>query len=235
MSEDAELQLPTYPQLVRTLSRIAQEKSEWAGLPIPQIDNYRLRLEPRFPYQFRECSNHDVDADLDHTPLVDVINSWWSDVKMANVIVYETPDGKRHYQLEHFNKGATLLGTMMVSVAWTLDAEIKAMEKLGTLIEDHKMSAYMITGGFIETSKRSGVTYFFRRLRPTLAIKESEGELKILCALCLHCVGYYQGTWGGAMTPTDEVVAHLCMMRGSEEKFWANANQHHAINPQSGL
>ena len=39
-------------------------------------------------------------------------------------------------------------------------------------------------------------------------------------------IGYYGNTWAGVMCPTDEVIAHLLMMRGSEEKFWANANQH---------
>lgn len=28
------------------------------------------------------------------------------------------------------------------------------------------------------------------------------------------------------MDSIDKVIAHLLMMRGSEEKFWANANQH---------
>ena len=230
-----EPQLPTYPQLIARLSTLAQERSEWAGLPIPQIGDYRLKVEPRYPYQFNACSNHDVDADLDHTPMVDFIHSWWSDVKMAEVIIYETPDGKRHYQLERHNKGAMLIGTMLVSAAWTFDAEIKATEKLSELVEHHKLTSYLMTGGFIETSKRSGVTYFFRRLRPTLALKDQAGEIKILCALCLHPVGYYQGTWGGAMCPTDEVVAHLCLMRGSEEKYWAHANQHHPVMPGAGL
>jgi NAD+ synthase (glutamine-hydrolysing) len=35
--------------------------------------------------------------------------------------------------------------------------------------------------------------------------------------------------------PTDEVIAHLLMMRGSEEKFWANANQHPLDRPSAGL
>ena len=234
MSE--ELQLPTYPQLIAKLSAIAQERSEWAGLPIPQIGEYRLKVEPRYPYQFNACSNHDVDADLDHTPMLEPINSWWSDVKMREIIVFETPDGIRHYSMAGFNKGATLIGTMLVSAAaWTFDAEIKAIEKLDSLIERHKLHSYLITGTFVETSPRSKVTYLFRRLRPTLAIKDQNGELKILCALCLHPVGYYKGTWAGAMCPTDDVIAHLVMMRGSEEKFWAHANQHHPVMPEAGL
>jgi len=37
------------------------------------------------------------------------------------------------------------------------------------------------------------------------------------------------------MCPTDEVIAHLLMMRGSEEKLWANANQHPLDHPTAGL
>jgi type III restriction enzyme len=56
-----------------------------------------------------------------------------------------------------------------------------------------------------------------------------------LCALCLHPIGYYGDTWAGVMCPTDEVIAHLLMMRGSEEKFWANANQHPIDHPAAGV
>jgi hypothetical protein len=37
------------------------------------------------------------------------------------------------------------------------------------------------------------------------------------------------------MCPTDEVIAHLLMMRGSEEKYWANANQHRLNRPAAGV
>ena len=57
----------------------------------------------------------------------------------------------------------------------------------------------------------------------------------VLCALCLHPIGYYDKTWAGVMCPTDEVIAHLLMMRGSEMKFWANANQHSVEHPAAGI
>jgi hypothetical protein len=37
------------------------------------------------------------------------------------------------------------------------------------------------------------------------------------------------------MCPTDEVIAHLLLMRGSEEKYWANANQHPIDHPAAGV
>jgi hypothetical protein len=85
---------------------------------------------------------------------------------------------------------------------------------------------YLLTGHFSEVSKRSQLTYLFRKGRPTIVLRESDDGAYALCALCLHPIGYYGDTWAGVMCPTDEVLAHLLMMRGSEEKFWANANQH---------
>ena len=64
--------------------------------------------------------------------------------------------------------------------------------------------------------------YLFRKGRPTIALRQDEDVNYALCALCLHPIGYYGDTWAGVMCPTDEVIAHLLMMRGSEEKFWAN-------------
>ena len=93
----------------------------------------------------------------------------------------------------------------------------------------------MLTGHFSETSKDSQVMYVFRRGRPTIALREVGEEFRILCALCLHPIGYYGDTWAGVMCPTDEVIAHLLMMRGSEAKFWANANQHPLNQPSAGV
>ena len=90
-------------------------------------------------------------------------------------------------------------------------------------------------GHFAESSEHSLVTYLFRRGRPTIAIRQTEEYSHPLCALCLHPIGYYGDTWAGAMCPTDEIIAHLLMMLGSEEKFWANANQHSVDRPAAGV
>lgn len=59
--------------------------------------------------------------------------------------------------------------------------------------------------------------------------------MQILAALCLHPIGFYQGTWAGSMVPTDEVIAHLLLMRGDEPLYWRRANQHPAWSPLAGL
>lgn len=95
----------------------------------------------------------------------------------------------------------------------------------------------MMTGSFLETSQRSGVTYLFRRLRPTLAMRGSldGSSVHILAALCLHPIGYYSDSFAGTMVPTDDVCAHLLMMRGDEHHFWRKANHHNIHAASSGL
>ena len=94
---------------------------------------------------------------------------------------------------------------------------------------------YLLTGHFAEICKRSGLTYLFRKGRPTIALRRDEHFSYALCALCLNPIGYHGDTWAGVMCPTDEVIAHLLMMRGSEEKYWANANQHPIDRPAAGV
>jgi len=114
------------------------------------------------------------------------------------------------------------------------------MGRLAGLLTDHQMCQYFLTGSFLETSKRSRVSYMFRRLRPTVAMTPrgqdaSRDVMRCLAVLCLHPIGYYEGTWAGAMTPTDDVIAHLLLMRGDEPGFWRQANQHAPWTPEAGL
>ena len=43
------------------------------------------------------------------------------------------------------------------------------------------------------------------------------------------------GSWAGAMVPTDDVIAHLSLMRGDEHMFWKRCNQHPSWRPEAGL
>lgn len=219
--------LPTYGQLARKLMEHSQKIGEWAGIPIP-INECSLVLEPRYPYQFDICK-----ATGDE-PLIEIINEWWSDRLRARVIVGRL-NGKLCAFVSAWNGSSMTMDTLMASKVWPLDAEIKAIDKLQSLIKPHHFESYITTGMFIERSARSGLFYLFRRLKPTMAVRCTDSGCRTLCTLCLHPIGFYQSTWAGAMVPTDDVIAHLLMMRGSEEKFWANANQHPPHMPQSGL
>ncbi len=72
------------------------------------------------------------------------------------------------------------------------------------------------------------------QLKAESARQYEEGS-SVLCALCLHPIGYYGDTWAGVMCPTDEVILYLLMKRGSEEKYWANANQHPVGHSAAGF
>jgi hypothetical protein len=125
--------------------------------------------------------------------------------------------------------------TGLAAEAWTSETETTATSRLAELIKPHLWHSYMTTGAFPEVSERSGVLYFFRRCRPTVAIKVDQHGSRILCALCLHPIGFYQGTHAGSMCPTDDVIAHLLMMRADEPLFWRRANQHAPWKPESGI
>lgn len=221
----------TYQDLARILTEHGQRTSEWAGIPIP-VTNHNLRLEPRFPHQMHVCN---IDETQQGGEEVELINQWFCEHLRCHIGIVRDKKGKYGVQPVSFNGGRMLISTMFCSVVWPLEAEFKAQEKLANMVTHHAFSTYVKTGAFIETSKRSGVGYIFRRLKPTVALRGEKDDTRILCTLCLHPIGYYSGTWAGVMTPTDDVIAHLCMMRGDEPKFWANANQRPAHHPESGL
>jgi hypothetical protein len=133
------------------------------------------------------------------------------------------------------NSFELMLRTASCSEAWGVEQEQKALLLLGEKITHHQFKQYLLTGLFLERSARSGVSYVFRRLRPTVAISTATGTTKILCTLCLHPIAYYGHSHAGAMVPTDDVLAHLMLMRGDEHMFWRRANQHPAYRQESAL
>jgi hypothetical protein len=232
--------LPTYRQLASRSVAAAKEKHEWAGFPMP-IEGQRLVIADGYPYkdglerfQFGTTLHVDTTETVNECPDCE-INRFYSCYKGTDVVVIRQANGRTTYGLNTHNRAKMLLDTIGASFAWPMEAELKATEKLEELIGRDRLTVYLLTGCFLETSKRSGVIYMFRKSRPTIAISQSDGELKILCALCLHPVGYYQGTWAGTMTPTDDVVAHLILMRGDEHKYWAHSSQHPAYRHEAGL
>jgi hypothetical protein len=92
-----------------------------------------------------------------------------------------------------------------------------------------------LAGAFLETSPRSKVIYLFRRCRPTIALVNARDEkIRILAVLCLHPIGYYANSFAGVMVPTDDVIAHLMLMRADERRFWSKANHHHLWEREAG-
>lgn len=141
---------------------------------------------------------------------------------------------------------------------FSMKEEFKALRKLRSMITPEQFHEYMVGGQFTEVSKASGLTYIFRKLRPTLVLspmtllteeekrkysKSKDSYLpgmkstnfRLLAGLCLHPASYYNGTFVGAYCPTDDVVAHLYKMRCEEHKFWAKANHHYLGEAEIGL
>lgn len=141
--------------------------------------------------------------------------------------------------LEPYRRWDMAMSTMQVGCqAWSADAELTAMGALRALVTDHQWRSYVTTGALIESSRRSRAKYVFRKGRPTVVLlpsNASEDGLFPSCALCLHPLAYYSGTFAGGMCPTDDVIAHLLLMRADEHEFWRCSNQHPLHDRRSGV
>lgn len=162
-------------------------------------------------------------------------NQWYSRRHRCDILLMER-DGKVDWgKLPAFHHIDHALRTLGCSPAWGIEQEGAAVQLLGTMLRHTQFRQYLMTGMFLETSSRSGVTYLFRKLRPTVALSGRTGDVRILAALCMHPIAYYADSWAGAMCPTDDVVAHLALMRGDEHMFWKRCNQHPPHRPEAGL
>jgi hypothetical protein len=231
--------------LRNAVRKLAEAREQWAGIPMP-LDTHDLVIEPTYPRAealMRPLPGRPArDADLGG---IVVRNKFWSFRYKCWAFIYEK-DGKiKHGLSPEGNHVGKLIMTLGASDAWGIEQEKNAIDTLGTLLRHKQFKQYLLTGMFLERSRRSGVHYLFRRLRPTIAMtsrakrgltNRGDGEsMRLLCALCLHPIGYYAETWAGSMTPTDDVIAHLMLMRGDEHMFWRRANQHPAFNPNAGI
>lgn len=217
------------------LNILSHKAGEHCGLP-PMIEGERLIVEPTHrAYQvFKDHGEKQISHDDDDCR---IINQWHSKRTNTEIVIWQEPDGRRDWgRLPAAHHLAHDVRTMACSIAWSVSAEATAMEKLREMIPAHQWSGYFLTGMFLETSKRSGVTYIFRRLRPTVATRpDKRGEMRILCCLCLHSIGYYAESWAGALCPTDDLITHLLLMRSDEKMFWRRANQIAPWRPEAGL
>jgi hypothetical protein len=250
MAKEAKLKdrkdLLTLNEVTRHLARERLAEGDWSGMPVPVL-GLKLVLEPRYRHQaiseFRwsECYDEHgnrLELDEETTPAPSDytrVNSWWNERYQLNIVVLKDKIGHARFTVTFEERLAFTIRTLDAASAWPIEAEEKAQKKLASLLPRDLFELYLLTGHFPEISKRSNVTYLFRKGRPTVAFRQCEEGTMLLCALCLHPIGYYAESWAGVMCPTDEVIAHLLMMRGSEEKFWANANQHPLDRPTAGL
>lgn len=157
--------------------------------------------------------------------------------KHGTVIIYEEDGKSRAFILPSRNPDFLRANMFLETGATRLEgnllpAELKARKKLREMVSETQWACYELNDAFVEVGQ-SGMAYFIRKSRPTLALRRD--ELKFLCALCLHPMAYYEGTWTGALTPTDEMIAHLVFIRGDEYGFWKKANHISLDRPESGI
>ena len=123
------------------------------------------------------------------------------------------------------------------NTAHTVTAERRAQKKLRSHLSASSWRSYVLTGMFYEISRRSGLVYFFRKVAPTIVCKlvPSNGGLtfKPFIVLCMHPVGYTVLSGTGAMCPSDDVIAHLLLMRADEHGYWKKSVHHTVGDPFS--
>jgi hypothetical protein len=222
------------------LRQIAKDRDVWAGIPMP-LDGEQLVIHPRYPFateMMAICAKTD-EKETNESDDIKIRNQFWSDRLKAEVYIWQADNGKIVATVDHKPHHISLdLHTLGCSQAWGIEQEHNAIQLLGTLLRHHQFKQYLLTGMFLERSERSGLSYMFRRLKPTVVLDARDKDAastRILACLCMHPISYYQGTWAGGMCPTDDVVAHLMMMRGDEHLFWKRSNQHHPLRPEAGL
>jgi hypothetical protein len=233
---------PSYSDLRKMFSQVMLDRGEWAGVPMP-VDGMRLHLEPKYPYQ-ELATLLDPEKEADEGglgPGESLVNEWYSRVRQAYVFIVRGADGRtQHYVLpDHKHTRRVDIALMSIQATWAHDFETEAvaMMSLGEQLTTEQLRQYLLLGQFLERSKRSGVSYVFRRARPTIAMKSNltGDHMRVLAVLCMHPIGYYHGTTIGAMTPTDDVLAHLMLMRGDEAMYWRRCNQHRPDEPEAML
>lgn len=234
-----------YAGIRHGLATLAAERHEWAGLPMP-LDHCALVVEPTYPraqalMAFGRAATEEGIRDAEeaaHATQRKVRGQFYSMHRRSDVIIWEEPDGRIEWGIRPaIHSFDTQFQTLGAQEAWGIEQEGAALQTLATLLTHHQFKQYLLTGSFLEKSRRSGLTYMFRKLRPTIVIdaRDQTKAATIRCALCLHPIAYYGGSWAGAMCPTDDVIAHLMLMRGWEEGFWKRANHHPSWRPEAGL
>jgi hypothetical protein len=152
-----------------------------------------------------------------------VVNRWYS--KRLDRYVFLMRKGEKRWVETNRDpwkeRWELMISTFSAGGCWSHKAELRAMELLKGLVSDQNYAQYVLLGCFTETSKKTGLTYLFRKLKPTVVMRNAGDSCKIITALCAHPIGFYEGSFAGAMVPTDDVVSALTYMRTDEYKFWS--------------
>ena len=167
------------------------------------------------------------------------VRNCWEQLGDQSISVVDTDKGPLALWEYHAgNRGRKWIDGLAARMdsSLTTEAEEKALALLKTKVTASQYRCYMLNNGFPEQSKRSEIFYFFRKGLPVIALSyHGYPNGRIIACLCLHPYGYYDGTHAGVMTPTDEVIGQLLLMRANEKKFWGKSGQWSVKDPRSGI
>jgi hypothetical protein len=236
----------TWEELNEMLTGIGEEHGCDYGVPLPSRNASKNKfnqvvMAPGTPLRHTVSINqYRTEAEERLYSEGFKIRNSWEILGDRSISVIDTEEGPIAYC--EYRAGARmrkLVDSMAVrhdSTNLTAEAEFHAMSSLEKRISTNQYRSYVLNGMFPERSKRSDIHYIFRKGYPTIAFSyHGFPEGRIICCLCLHPFGYYKGTWAGMMTPTDEVIAALLLMRADEHLFWRKSGQWAASDLRSGL
>ncbi len=208
------------------------------GIPMPPLHdmNRKMVTASRVPLAHVEAARTEFEEEL--AAKVHIRNSW-SKLGDQEICVVDTEEGP--IAIPRYHSGIRLrkiLDSLSLRAGMSIRAEteLRAMDSLKKRINARQFDHYVLSGVFPERSPRSDIHYFFRKGLPTLACSFHGYEQgRVIAALCLHPLGYYQGSHVGLMCPTDEVISALLMMRSDEHFFWRSSGQWSASDSRSGI
>lgn len=119
-----------------------------------------------------------------------------------------------------------------------IEAETRAHGLLKSILDsDELYNMYLLHGCIIHRS--SDTIYVIRKGFPTLVFKAVDVEgvehVKFVGGLCAHIEATAQGMFAGSHCQTDDVIAHLLLLRSNETAFWEQANFHLPISGRLGV
>lgn len=121
----------------------------------------------------------------------------------------------------------------------TLKAERRALKLLRQHVTRAQYQMYQLTGALIHESVRLPYFYVIRRGFPTLVFEFSDIDgvrhSTFKLGLCAHVGSYPPGHFSGNYCPTDDVIAHLLLLRADEDGFWSESNVHLPLSGLLGL
>jgi hypothetical protein len=158
---------------------------------------------------------------------------------MYSVAIYEDATGKRFHRKCELNAGplhqfAKLINTVFDrSKHNPFPAEMKALEKLRSIVSEDQFAMYMLSNCIIIAGK-SGMLYAVRKGLPTIAFRLSDNsDAQMVGILCTHPIGGFRRSYAGFMVPTDETIVTILLIKTDEHDLWKRSNQYtpeHLVN-----